>query len=68
MDLNKKLRLDKKVKLNKKAQESGGLWSTLLPWIIGLILLVILSVIIYLSRERMFELWEGIKNILRFGP
>jgi len=55
------------MKLNKKAQESGGLWSTLLPWIVGLILLVVLLVIIYLSREKLFELWENIKNILRFG-
>jgi len=50
-------------KMNKK----GLAWETLGKIILAMVILLVLIGIIYILKDKMYELWEKIVNIFRFG-
>ncbi|MCX8158936.1 MAG: hypothetical protein N3D20_01445 [Candidatus Pacearchaeota archaeon] len=48
-------------------KRKGQIWSTLIPWIIVVAILILLVALILLLRWKGISAIEYLKNILRFG-
>ncbi len=48
-------------------EKRGLVWDELGKFIIGIVILIILILIIYLFRDKLNQLIETFKNIVRFG-
>tara|TARA_Y100000310_G_scaffold295212_1_gene326329 strand:+ start:103 stop:255 length:153 start_codon:yes stop_codon:yes gene_type:complete len=43
------------------------IWEDITKWIVILVFMVAAIILIYLNKEKMFELFEKAKMVLRFG-
>ena len=50
-----------------KKSKKGQIWGTLIPWMIGLAVLVLVVILFVILSGKGYGAIEYIKNILRFG-